>query len=265
MQRVAINGAAGRMGHAIVEAARDVSEVQLARLYVHPDSPDAGQDAPHSSGLRYESSAAIAEHARNKDFDVMIDFSPPESVLRTLEACADAGCPLVSGTTGFDDTAPEIIEQAAAKVPLVFSPNMSIGINLCFHLLGQISRAIGNEADIEIVEMHHRYKRDAPSGTALRMGEVIAKELGADLSQKAVYSRHDRDSERCKGEIGFQALRAGDVVGEHTAMFALDGERIELTHRATDRLIFARGAVRAAIWAVGRPPGLYGMRDVLAV
>lgn len=265
MRRVAINGAAGRMGNAIIEVVRDLSEVQLARLYVHSASSDVGKDVLCSSGLQYEPSTAIAEHARSEDFDVLIDFSPPESVLRSLDICADAGCPMVSGTTGFADTALAMIEQTATKIPLVFSPNMSICVNLCFNLLTQMSRTIGSEADIEIVEMHHRHKRDAPSGTALRMGELIAAELGVDLGKKAVYSRYGKDNERCKGEIGFQTVRAGDVVGEHTAIFALDGERIELTHRVTDRLVFARGAVRAATWAVGRQPGLYSMQNVLEI
>ena len=157
------------------------------------------------------------------------------------------------------------IEQAAMSIPLVFAPNMSIGVNLCFHLLKQISHAIGDEADIEIIEAHHRHKRDAPSGTSLKMGEIIAKELGVDLNQKAVYSRHTKDGERCKGEIGFQTVRAGDIVGEHTAMFVLDGERVELTHKATSRLSFARGAVHAAIWVAGQKPGLYNMQDVLDI
>ena len=262
MSCIAVNGAAGRMGGALIEAVRDL-DVQIAHLYVRPDSPVAGKDVDGAAGLQFEPSTLVKEHAHNKDFDVLIDFSPPESVLRSLDACVEVSCPMVSGTTGFDGDGYKKIERAADKIPLVFAPNMSVGVNLCFQLLKQISRTVGSEADIEIIEMHHRHKRDAPSGTSLHMGEIIAGEMGVDLNQKAVYTRHDRIGERCKGEIGFQTIRGGDVVGEHTAMFALDGERIELTHKASNRLSYARGALRAAAWLIGRSPGLYGMRDVL--
>ncbi|MDX1605885.1 MAG: 4-hydroxy-tetrahydrodipicolinate reductase, partial [Candidatus Competibacterales bacterium] len=189
----------------------------------------------------------------------------PAATLEHLEHCRTVGRSLVIGTTGFDPQQRERIAAAARDIPVVFAPNMSAGVNLCLKLLQTAARALGDEVDIEIIEAHHRHKVDAPSGTALRMGEEVARALGRNLEDCAVYAREGHTGERHPGSIGFATVRAGDIVGEHTVMFADAGERIEITHKASSRLTFARGAVRAARWLSGRGPGLYDMQDVLGL
>lgn len=196
-------------------------------------------------------------------FDVLIDFTRPEGTLAHLEICRKAGRAMVIGTTGFTEAQKQTIREAAKEIPVVFAPNMSVGVNLCLKLLDLAARVLGDEVDIEVIEAHHRHKVDAPSGTALRMGEVVAEALGRDLAQCAVYGREGHTGERERKTIGFETIRAGDIVGEHTVMFAGIGERVEITHKASSRMTFAKGAVRAAAWLKGRSAGLYDMQDVL--
>jgi 4-hydroxy-tetrahydrodipicolinate reductase len=203
--------------------------------------------------------------AKTDDFDVLIDFTRPGPTLANLEICRRAGRRMVIGTTGFSDEQKAQIAAAAQDVAIVFAPNMSVGVNLCLKLLDTAARVLGDDVDIEIVEAHHRHKVDAPSGTALRMGEVVADALGRDLKTCAVYGREGHTGERDSKTIGFETIRAGDIVGDHTVMFAGVGERIEITHKASSRMTFARGAVRAAGWLVEQESGLFDMQDVLGV
>jgi 4-hydroxy-tetrahydrodipicolinate reductase len=199
------------------------------------------------------------------DFDVLIDFTRPEATLAHLAICRGAGKAMVIGTTGFDEDQKAVIREASKDIPVVFAPNMSVGVNLCFKLLELAARVMGDAADIEIIEAHHRHKVDAPSGTALRMGEVVADALGRNLEDCAVYGREGVTGERERETIGFETIRAGDIVGEHTVMFAAEGERVEITHKASSRMTFAGGAVRAAAWLGDRPRGLFDMQDVLGL
>ena len=228
-------------------------------------SPSFPRLSPSSSG---ESSAAtppvtITDHPSPSDFDVLLDFTTPESTLAHVEACAAAAKPIVIGTTGFTPEQQQTIDQAAARIPICQAANFSTGINLCYQLLRAATEAMGADADVEILETHHRHKADAPSGTALRMGEVVAAARGRKLADCAVYHREGRAGPRPQDAIGFAAVRAGDAVGEHTVLFAAEGERVEITHRAFNRMAFARGAARAALWLAKRPPGMYDMQDVL--
>jgi 4-hydroxy-tetrahydrodipicolinate reductase len=198
-------------------------------------------------------------------FDVVIDFTRPEATLKYLEICKQANKAMVIGTTGFDEIGLEAINGAAQKIPVVFAPNMSIGVNLSLKLLAMAAKVIGEESDIEIVEAHHRHKVDAPSGTALKMGEVVANALGRDLSKCAIYGREGIEQPRDRQTIGFSTIRGGDVVGEHTVSFFMEGERVEITHKASSRLTFANGAVRASVWLKSKPAGLYSMQDILEI
>ncbi len=197
--------------------------------------------------------------------DVIIDFTTKDATLSLLKRAEKNKIPMVIGTTGLDDSDKEEIKKSAKKIPIVFSPNMSIGINLLFILLKKTAEVLGDEYDVEIIEAHHRYKKDAPSGTALALAEIIAKAMGTELNRAGVFSRKGMIGERKRGEIGIQTVRAGDIVGDHTVLFATEGERIEFTHRATSRDNFARGAIRAAKWVYRRNPGLYTMLDVLGL
>jgi 4-hydroxy-tetrahydrodipicolinate reductase len=197
--------------------------------------------------------------------DVVVDFTSPEASIRHASIAAAAGVAMVIGSTGFHADGKARILQDAARIPVVLSPNMSVGVNVMFALVAQAARVLGDAYDVEIVEMHHGKKKDAPSGTAVRLAEVAAEALGRDASRDVVYARHGMIGERTPREIGVMTLRGGDVVGEHTVYFAGQGERLEVTHRATSRDQFARGALRAALWVKGRPPGLYDMHDVLGL
>jgi 4-hydroxy-tetrahydrodipicolinate reductase len=199
------------------------------------------------------------------EFDVLIDFTAPAATLAHLQLCRRHGKGMVIGTTGFDDEQKNSIKEAAAEIGVVFAPNMSVGVNLCLKLLDTAARVLGEEADIEVIEAHHRHKVDAPSGTALRMGEVVAEALGRNLKDCAVYGRQGLSGERDRATIGFETIRAGDIVGEHTVMFAAEGERVEITHKASSRMTFASGAARAAGWLMSQPAGLYDMQDVLGL
>lgn len=258
MVRVAIAGAAGRMGRALIEAAQTTEGVAVTAAFERPGSPALGADVGQLAGGQ-PLGVAVGEDLARGAFDVLIDFTRPEATLAHVAACAKQGARLVIGTTGFDDAGRARIVAAARDVPIVFAPNMSVGVNLCLRLLDIAARTLA-DADIDIIEAHHRHKVDAPSGTALRMGEVLAQARGKTLPELAVY---DRAGERRPGSIGFAVVRAGDIVGDHTVLFAGGGERVEITHRAESRLTFARGALRAARWLLQRGPGLYDMQDVL--
>ncbi|WP_020396059.1 4-hydroxy-tetrahydrodipicolinate reductase [Thiolinea disciformis] len=264
--RIAIVGASGRMGKTLMEACQQAQGVIVSVATEHPSSPllhtDAGAVAGiGANGVIIAPSLDVAGH----DFDILIDFTRPEPSLEHLAWCVAHNKKIVIGTTGFDEAGKAAIHEAAKHIAIMFAPNMSVGVNLCFKLLEMAARVLGDEVDIEIVEAHHRYKIDAPSGTALRMGEVVANALGRDLKDCAVYGREGNTGERERKTIGFETIRAGDIVGEHTVMFADIGERIEITHKASSRMTFAKGAVRAAQWLATKPAGLYDMQDVLGL
>lgn len=264
LTRVGVAGAAGRMGRALVAACAGSDDVALAAAVARPGSDAIGVDAGRIAGvdaLDVPVSAALAEVLDR--IDVLVDFTTPEHTLENLGACAAAGKPVVVGTTGFDAGQRAAAAARASEVAVVMAPNTSVGVHLALRLIEIAARVLGEDADVEIVEAHHRAKVDAPSGTALRIGEVVARARGRDLEASAVYGRHGRTGPRERGAIGFSAVRAGDIVGEHTVLLAGAGERLEITHRVASRHTFAAGALRAARWVVGRPAGLYGMEDVL--
>jgi 4-hydroxy-tetrahydrodipicolinate reductase len=262
--RIAIVGASGRMGRAIIQSALATPAVQVAAAVDRWDAPELGGDIAALVGrqnvgvsLAHDLSSAI------DSFDVAVDFSSPEATLSTLEICGNGGKGVVIGTTGFSAAQQKTIEAAAKKIAICQSANFSIGVNVVLGMLEQAARCL-SDYDVEIVEAHHRSKVDAPSGTALKMGEVIAKALHRNLKDVAVYGREGNTGARDGKTIGFATIRAGDIVGEHTVIFAGESERVEITHRASSRMNFAAGALRAAVWVKGRGPGLYSMGDVLA-
>ena len=262
--RIAIAGAAGRMGRALLEAVQQTEGVSVTAAFEHSEHNLLGSDAGLLAGIGEMGIPLSANVAALTDaFDVLVDFTRPQGTLSNLAVCRAAGRRMVIGTTGFSDTEKMQLQAAAADIGIVFAPNMSVGVNLCLKLLDMAARVLGDEVDIEIVEAHHRHKVDAPSGTALRMGEVVAAALGRDLKECAVYGREGVTGERDRKTIGFETIRAGDIVGDHTVMFAGIGERIEITHKASSRMTFANGAVRAAGWLMDRGAGLYDMQDVL--
>jgi 4-hydroxy-tetrahydrodipicolinate reductase len=271
MPKIAVFGITGRMGQCLVRALRGPSPAgespaersQLSGALASAASTHLGQDAAlegPATGVRITADARVALG----DAAVAIDFSLPQGVAEHAQACLERRVALLVGTTGFDAATRRELEGAARAIPLLIAPNTSPGVAVMAHLIEVAARALGGY-DAEIVEVHHRTKRDAPSGTALAWGEAIARARGAELEPLAVFDRHGGSGPRRPGSIGFAALRAGDVVGEHTAVLAADGERVEFTHRATDRMVFAHGALLAAAWLAGRPPGLYGMKDVLGL
>jgi 4-hydroxy-tetrahydrodipicolinate reductase len=264
MIHVAIAGAAGRMGRQLLDACSRVESIRCSVASEHPDSPFIGADAGEIAGIGRLGIPITADLALLVDrFDLLIDFTKPTVTIAHLALCRSAGKAMVIGTTGLSAEQKAEIAAGAARIPIVFAPNMSVGVNLCLKLLELAARTLGDSVDIEILEAHHRHKVDAPSGTALAMGQTIAGILGRDLAQCAVYSREGVTGERDRNTIGFATIRGGDIVGDHTVLFADDGERIEITHRASSRMTFAKGAARAAAWLENRPPGLYDMRDVL--
>jgi 4-hydroxy-tetrahydrodipicolinate reductase len=266
MLRIAISGATGRMGRTLIEAGRDTDGVRLAAALERPSATRLGSDAGEVAGIGRLDVPVTADLDKViSDVDVLIDFTRPEASLGYLESCRRAGKRMVIGTTGFDAGGKEAIVRAARVIPVVFAPNMSVGVNLCFKLADLAARVLGEDADIEIVEAHHRHKVDAPSGTALRLGEVVAGALGRNLKDCAVYGREGTTGARDRGTIGFATIRAGDIVGDHTVLFASEGERVEITHRASSRMTFAKGALRAALWLADKRPGLYDMQDVLGL
>lgn len=266
MLKVAIAGAAGRMGRSLIEAvsAADNSSIVLSGAIARQGSSMVGVDAGEMAGIGRIGVPVVASLAE-AEFDLLIDFTLIEPTLQNLAYCRANNKRVVIGTTGFDDAQRQQIVNAASDTPIVFAANMSVGMNLCFHLLKQMSQVLGEESDIEIIETHHRHKVDSPSGTAVRLGQVVADTLGRDLSDCAVYGREGVGEPRDRNTIGFATVRAGDVVGDHTVLFASEGERVELTHKASSRMTFAKGAVRAAQWLADKPAALYDMQDVLGL
>ena len=266
MTRIAITGAAGRMGRSLIEACQQTDGMTVTAVLEHPDSTLLGSDAGDLAGIGKLGVTLGSDLAAvTADFDVLIDFTRPEPTLANLEICRKAGRRMVIGTTGFSAAQQQQIAGAANDIAIVFAPNMSVGVNLCFKLLETAARVLGDEVDIEVIEAHHRHKVDAPSGTALRMGEVVAGALGRDLEDCAVYGRQGHTGERDRKTIGFETIRAGDIVGDHTVMFAGRGEIVEITHKASSRMTFANGAIRASGWLMSRAPGLFDMQDVLGL
>jgi 4-hydroxy-tetrahydrodipicolinate reductase len=264
MQRIAVMGAAGRMGKTLIEAVQQAPEARLTVALDRPESSLIGADAGELAALGTLGVPLSGDLAAVlEQFDVLIDFTHPTVTLQNLALCRRAGKAMIIGTTGFSAEQKQLLVEAGKEIPIVFAANFSVGVNLCLTLLDTAARVLGDEVDIEIIEAHHRHKVDAPSGTALRMGEVVAQALGRDLAKVAVYGREGQTGARDRQTIGFATVRAGDVVGEHTVLFAADGERVEITHKASSRMTFARGAVRAALWLQGRPADLYDMQDVL--
>ena len=266
MRRIAVMGAAGRMGKNLIEAVGQAEGAQLTAAIDRPDSSLIGADAGELVAQGKLGVQLVGDlNAVLDQFDVLIDFTHPSVTLKNLEICRRAGKAMVIGTTGFSPEERQQLEAAAQEIPIVFAANYSVGVNLCLKLLDTAARVLGDEVDIEIIEAHHRHKVDAPSGTALRMGEVVANALGRDLHKVAVYGREGQTGARERETIGFATVRAGDVVGDHTVLFAAEGERVEITHKASSRMTFAKGAVRAALWLQAQPAGLYDMQDVLGL
>lgn len=264
MLRVAIAGCSGRMGKALVQAAVLEKDLQLTAGTVTRNNALVNTDVGLIAGiqtLNFKPSDDI--HKVIDQFDVLIDFTIPASTLQHLSLCKKHHKKMVIGTTGFNDEQKNRIQEASEIIPIVFAPNTSVGMNICYELIKQAAAVLGDTVDIEIIEAHHRHKIDAPSGTALKMGEVIAQTLGRDLNEVAVFDRHGITGERERQTIGFSTIRGGDTVGDHTVLFACSGERIEITHRASSRQAFATGAIRAAKWLSDKKSGLYGMSDVL--
>jgi 4-hydroxy-tetrahydrodipicolinate reductase len=267
MSGIAIFGITGRMGQTLVRALRECGTVPRLRLVgavASTQSSRLGSDAA-ADGAPTGVVVTADPRAALRDAAVAVDFSLPQCVADNARACVAARVPLLVGATGFDSATREILDAAAAVIPVLIAPNTSMGVNLVARLVRLATRALGPGYDVEISEAHHRAKRDAPSGTALALGEAVAAERGRKLADVAVFDRHGSDGPRRAGDIGFAVLRAGDIVGDHTVTFAIAGERVEITHRATDRVTFAYGALRAAAWLPGRPPGLYAMDEVLGL
>lgn len=264
MIRIAITGAAGRMGQSLVKACNLVPELRLTAAIERAGSADVGQDVGQVAGLAPLNVRIGSElDAVIEDVDVLVDFTRPEPALQHVDICRRHGTRMVIGTTGFTSEQRASIDDAAGDIAVVLAPNMSVGVNLTFKLLEIAAKVMGAYTDIEVIEAHHRHKVDAPSGTALRMGEVVAEALGRDLKECAVYGREGNTGERHRNTIGFSTIRAGDIVGDHTVMFADEGERVEITHKASSRMTFANGAMRAATWIMQKQSGLYDMQDVL--
>lgn len=266
MVRVAIAGCAGRMGRINLQEVLDTPGLVLAGGCERPGHPAVGQDLGLLAGrepVGLPCSDDFAVLARSAD--VVVEFSTPEATLEHAALCAAAGCAHVVGTTGFSPEQEARLRALAERIPILQAPNMSQGVNLLLALVERLARSLDAGFDIEVLEMHHRHKVDAPSGTALALGRAAARGRGVDFDAAAVFARHGLTGPRAEGGIGFAVLRGGDVVGDHTVIFAGPGERIEVTHRASDRRIYARGAMRAARWLVGRPPGFYTMAQVLGL
>lgn len=262
--RIAVFGITGRMGKALIAAIGESESAVLSGACGSPKSAWVGRDV---RALGADSDARVSTDAKDalETAIVAIDFSLPEATRDNLAACVSRKCPLVIGTTGHSNDVRDAINSAAREIPIVIAPNMSLGVNLLLRLVELAAQKLDESYDIEVFEAHHRNKKDAPSGTALALGNAAARGRGVALEELSEHDRHGANASRRRGAIGFSVLRGGDVVGDHTVTFAGPGERIELTHRASDRLAFARGAVQAARWLVGKEPGLYSMQDVLAL
>jgi 4-hydroxy-tetrahydrodipicolinate reductase len=265
MINVAVAGATGRMGHVLIEAVQDAPAMRLSGALARSGSPALGQDAGDFHGR--PSSVVVTDDLERglAGADVLIDFTRPESTMTYLSACSDRAVRMVIGTTGLTGAHLEQLRAASQHIAIVFSPNMSVGINVVFKLVEIAARALDDRFDVEIAESHHRNKVDAPSGTALRLGEIVAAARGAAFEQVALFSRHGITGPRPAGSIGFSSARAGDIVGDHTVLFAGEGERIEITHRSGSRRTYAEGSLRAVEFLMQAAPGLYDMQDVLGL
>ena len=260
--RIGVLGAGGRMGRILIQAVHEAG-YQLAAAVERPESSLIGADAGELAGIGAVGVKVVGQlQDVLKDCDVVVDFTAPVATQQHLKLCREAGVAIVIGTTGMDDEQKAFLNESATQTPVVYAANYSVGVNVSIKLLELASKVFGDTVDIEVIEAHHRHKVDAPSGTALMMGEAIAGALGRDLKEDAVYCREGHTGPRERKSIGFQTIR-GDIVGEHTAMFIADGERVEITHKATNRMNFAAGAIRAAAWVVGREARKYDMKDVL--
>jgi 4-hydroxy-tetrahydrodipicolinate reductase len=266
MIKIAVCGAAGRMGQRIIYSIIETEGVQFRGALERPGHPAIGQDAALLAGCG-RSDVLVTDNlnAVVTACDVLIDFTSPKVSLKNLEVCALQRKAIVIGSTGFTPEERLFAAELAKDIPVVLAPNMSVGVNVCFKVLKDVAKTLGNDFDVEIVELHHNKKKDSPSGTAVRMGEVVAEALGRDYNKVANYHREGICGERTKEEIGMQTVRGGDIIGEHTVYFIGMGERIEISHRAMTRDMFSRGSIRAAKWVAGKKPGLYDMQDVLGL
>jgi 4-hydroxy-tetrahydrodipicolinate reductase len=263
--KVAVAGSSGRMGRMLIEAVRGDADLSLAAALEQSGHPQVGKDAGELIGSRCGVLITDDIEAALKNSHVLVDFTRPNGTLSHLAVCRRLGIRMVIGTTGFDEAQRNLIVAAAGEIGIVLAPNMSVGVNVTLKLIEVAASALGDAYDIEIIEAHHRHKVDAPSGTALRMGEVAAQARGRSLADCAVYDRHGVTGERSKGAIGFAAVRGGDLVGDHTVLLAGTGERLEITHRATNRATYAQGAMRAARFLMDKKNGLFDMQDVLGL
>jgi len=266
MKRIIVTGATGRMGSRIIALLKEYPDLHLAGALEKKGSKDVGRDIGLLLGAG-ETGVQLSDDLENiiAEGDIIIDFTVPGATMQHAKTAAENVKAMVIGTTGFSKDEIEVLRVLSVEIPVVLAPNMSVGVNLLFKVLRDVARVLGSDYDIEIIEAHHRMKKDAPSGTALRMAEVIADAVQRDLDEVAVYSRRGMIGERTKQEIGIQTIRAGDIVGEHTVLFGGLGERIEIAHKVSSRDTFARGALKAAIWIADRRPGLYDMQDVLGL
>ncbi len=261
---LAITGAGGRMGRTLIEMIHGAEDLTLGAAFERADSSLLGVDAGELVGLGAIGVPVQADVTTATDrFDLLIDFSVPQATLSLLPVLVGAGKKLVIGTTGFDAEGQAAIDAASEKIAILKAPNMSVGVNVVFKLIEIAASVLGDEVDVEVIEAHHRHKIDAPSGTAVRMGEILADSLGRDLAKDAIYGREGTTGERQRSTIGFATVRGGDIVGDHTVLYAGTGERIEITHRAQSRANFAQGALRAARYLEDKPNGLFDMQDVL--
>lgn len=264
MTRIAIAGAAGRMGRSLVLACSEAKDIDLTQALEREHSPALGTDSGVLAGIA-ANGVSVNDSLDPQAFDILIDFTHPDATTRHVDFCRLHGKKMVIGTTGCAAAQEQKIQEAGKDIAIVYAPNMSIGVNLCFKLLQIAAEVLGDSVDIEVIEAHHRNKVDAPSGTALKMGQVVASALGRDLADCAVYGREGQTGVRERGTIGFETIRAGDIVGEHTVLFAAEGERIEISHKASNRMTFAQGAMRGCRWLDSQPAGVYGMQDVLGI
>ncbi len=267
MRAVVVAGAAGRMGKRLVDLVNAQAEAEVVGALEYSEHPLLGKDAGEVAGIGRLDVPLIGrlQDLAGSGAEVMIDFTAPQATLANLEWAVAEQVAMVIGTTGMSLEERGLLAEAARKIPIVFAPNMSVGVNVLFKVVAEVAAILGDDFDVEILEAHHRLKKDAPSGTAVRLGEIVAETLGRDYEKDAVFTRQGFTGERTQREIGMQTLRAGDIVGEHTVMFGGMGERLEVIHRAHSRDNFASGAVRAALWLAGRNPGLYDMQDVLGL
>jgi 4-hydroxy-tetrahydrodipicolinate reductase len=266
MIKVAVIGAAGRMGKVLIEAIDLHPELSVGAAVISQNSSLIGADAGELANVgRLGVKCVDSLEKVVNDFDILIDFTTPTLSMSNLDVCVKHNKAIVIGTTGLDTQQKTKLEESAQHIPVVFASNMSVGMNLCFKVLDTVARTLGDDYDVEIIETHHRHKVDAPSGTAVSLGEVVANALDRTLEEHAVYGREGIIGPRTQKEIGFETIRAGDVVGDHTVLFANEGERIEITHKASSRMTFAKGATRAAAWLTEKNTGLYDMQDVLGL